>query len=317
MTKQDRSSGGMEWIKMRLTWLRGCRMLSDTEAGRLLKSISAFVLDGAEPDGTGKEGLLTAMVLDQLKTDLTEYRSQRDAQQKKTEEITEKRRKAAAARWAQCKPMQMHANASTCMQVHDLHGFASQEEETEKEKECKRGDTIPTRTREPAEERPYTTVHDCTRLYTSTREPAKECTGDYCEIPQSGREADKTDLPMRGGDLLTDEEIVRMQHINTQIMPGIEQVCRSCGMGFSVFDAAQVRELLEMYKPDQITKAVVDVKRSRGWVTWERVNDYLGGTTNARDYLRRFDASGGVAQGRADRRGLDDGQEASTEIRLS
>lgn len=276
---QDRSSGGMEWVKMRLTWLRSCRTLSDTEAGRFIKSVSAFVLDGAEPDGAGKEGLLTVMATDQLKTDLTEYRSQRDAQQKKTEEITEKRRKAAAARWAQCKPMQMHANASTCMQVHDLHGFASQEEETEKE--CKRWEPKPMRA----------------RAYSA--------------------EAALTESPTHGGELLTDEEIDRMHTINTEIMPGIEQVCRSCGMGFSVFDAAQVRELLEMYKPDQITKAVVDVKRSRGWVTWERVNDYLGGTTNARDYLRRFDASGGVAQGRADRRGLDDGQEASTEIRLS
>ena len=169
---QDRSSGGMEWIKMRLTWLRGCRMLSDTEAGRLLKSISAFVLDGAEPDGTGKEGLLTAMVLDQLKTDLTEYRSQRDAQLKKTQTISDKRRKAAEARWAKCKTMHLDANASKCMQVQDLHPFASQEEETEKE--CKRGDTIPTRTREPAEERPYTTVHDCTRAHAIRRKSATE-----------------------------------------------------------------------------------------------------------------------------------------------
>ena len=268
-------------------------MLSDTEAGRLLKSISAYVLDGAEPDGAGKEGLLTAMVLDQLKTDLAEYRSQRDAILKKSQDISEKRRKAAAARWAQCKPMHLDANASTCMQVQDLHEFALQEEESEKE--CKREDTIPTR----------------------TREPAQECNGDYCEIPQSGREADKTDLPMRGGDLLTDEEIIRMQHINTQIMPGIEAVCRSCGMGFSAFDAAQVRGLLELYKPEQIAKALTDVKRSRGWVTWERVNDYLGGSTRAGEYLRRLDAAGGAAQGRQDRRGHDDGQEASTEIRLS
>lgn len=290
---QDRSSGDMEWIKMRLTWLRSCRTLSDTEAGRFIKSISAYVLDGAEPDGTGKEGLLTAMATDQLKTDLTEYRKQRDAQLKKTQTISDKRRKAAEARWAKCKQMHLDANARTCMQVQDLHACASQEEETEKE--CKRGDTIPTR----------------------TREPAKECTGDYCEIPQSGREADKTDLPMRGGDLLTDEEIVRMQHINTQIMPGIEAVCRSCGMGFSAFDAAQVRGLLELYKPEQIAKALTDVKRSRGWVTWERVNDYLGGSTRGAEYIRRFDAAGGASQGRQDRRGHDDGQEASTEIRLS
>ncbi len=288
---QDRSSGGMEWIKMRLTWLRSALKLSDTEAGRLLKSISAYVIDGAEPDGTGKEALLATMVLDQLKTDLTEYRSQRDANIKKKQDISDKRRKAAEARWAKCKPMHLDANASKCMQVQNLHSFASQEEE--EEKECKRGDTIPTRTRE------------------------HECNGDYCEIHQSGREADKTDLTMRGGDLLTDEEIVRMQHINTQIMPGIEAVCRSCGMGFSAFDAAQVRELLELYKPEQITKALIDVKRSRGWVTWERVNDYLGGSTRAGEYLRRLDAAGGAAQGRQDRRGHDDGQEASTEIRLS
>lgn len=288
---QDRSSGGMEWIKMRLTWLRSALKLSDTEAGRLLKSISAYVLDGAEPDGTGKEALLATMVLDQLKTDLTEYRSQRDANIKKKQDISDKRRKAAEARWAKCKPMHLDANASTCMQLQNLHACASQEEE-EEEKECKRGDTIPTRTRD------------------------HECTGDYCEI-RSGREADKTDLPMRGGDLLTDEEIARIQKINTEIMPGIEQVCRLCGMGFSAFDAAQVRGLLELYKPEQITKALTDVKRSRGWVTWERVNDYLGGSTRGAEYIRRFDAAGGASQGRQDRRGNDAGQEASTEIRLS
>lgn len=129
---------------MQMIWGAALDTLSDTEAGRFIKTVYSFMRGGDALIGNGKESVLIAQALETLRQDKAEFDAKKASNDAKAKEKTEKRRKAAMKRWetnmqndANAEPcMQVHASASECMQVHD---FASQNKnkniDTEKEKE--------------------------------------------------------------------------------------------------------------------------------------------------------------------------------------
>ena len=129
---------------MQMIWGVALDTLSDSEAGRFIKTVYAFMRGGDASIGNGKEAVLIAQALETLRQDKAEFDAKKASNDAKAKEKTEKRRKAAMERWS--KSMQNNANAEPCMQVHasasnsmQVHDFASQNKnkniETEKETE--------------------------------------------------------------------------------------------------------------------------------------------------------------------------------------
>ena len=80
----------MEWFKMQTGWGAAIELMTDEEAGRVMKSIYTFVSTGAKETREGMEGVVGLLILNQLEKDMEEFR-QKAAQK---EELTEKRREA-------------------------------------------------------------------------------------------------------------------------------------------------------------------------------------------------------------------------------
>lgn len=95
--------------------------LSDEDAGRLFKAIFDYVNEGELPDLDGMAAMAFSFIANQLDTDLQKY-----------ETVCKKRSESAKRRWQknddaegidkvvgeECKSMQMHTNAVTCINLH-------------------------------------------------------------------------------------------------------------------------------------------------------------------------------------------------------
>lgn len=103
----------MDWFKMQTVWGAGVERLSDAEAGRFIKALYAYVRAGTEyAGGSGREDTITFQALETLRGEVEAFKQKEANQKAREEEIKEKRRAAAKARWA----MQNDANASKRMQ---------------------------------------------------------------------------------------------------------------------------------------------------------------------------------------------------------
>lgn len=77
------------------------------------------------------------------------------------------------------------------------------------------------------------------------------------------------------GDELTDEEIAQGQEFEMKVIPGIEAVCKECGMkDFTVQDDKTVRELLLIYSADEICVAIAKAA-DHGKVYWAYIKGIL------------------------------------------
>lgn len=95
--------------------------LSDEDAGRLFKAIFNYVNSGELPDLDGMAAMAFSFISNQLDSDLQKY-----------EAVCKKRVESAKKRWSknddtdginkevveECKSMQMHTNAMTCINLH-------------------------------------------------------------------------------------------------------------------------------------------------------------------------------------------------------
>ena len=102
-------------------YIKHIRRLSDEEAGRLFKAIFDYVNEGKLPDLDGMAAMAFSFIANQLDTDLQKY-----------ETVCKKRAESAKRRWQknddaeeidkvdgeECKSMQMHTNAVTCINLH-------------------------------------------------------------------------------------------------------------------------------------------------------------------------------------------------------
>ncbi len=89
----------MEWFKMYTDWGSAIRMLTDEEAGRVIKAVYAYALEGAEKECPGREGLFAAIILQALKSDIEKYEAALAEERKKKEQNRQHARHAAEARW--------------------------------------------------------------------------------------------------------------------------------------------------------------------------------------------------------------------------
>ena len=71
----------MEWIKFRTCWRRPIMMLSDEEAGRVLKALIAFIDTGEAQETGSREDILLCQMVETLRDDLREY--EENAEKKK------------------------------------------------------------------------------------------------------------------------------------------------------------------------------------------------------------------------------------------
>ena len=102
-------------------YIKHIRRLSDEDAGRLFKAIFDYVNEGKLPDLDGMAAMAFSFIANQLDTDLQKY-----------ETVCKKRAESAKRRWQknddaegidkavgeECKSMQMHTNAVTCINLH-------------------------------------------------------------------------------------------------------------------------------------------------------------------------------------------------------
>lgn len=102
-------------------YIKHIRRLPDEEAGRLFKAIFDYVNEGKLPDLDGMAAMAFSFIANQLDTDLQKY-----------ETVCKKRAESAKRRWQknddaegidkvvgeECKSMQMHTNAVTCINLH-------------------------------------------------------------------------------------------------------------------------------------------------------------------------------------------------------
>lgn len=92
------------------------------------------------------------------------------------------------------------------------------------------------------------------------------------------------------GSELTDEDLARGTEIEEKIMPGIEAICRSVGMGFNEYDDQTVRDLLMTYSADEIAVAIPKAAE-QGKARWAYIKGILRNGGGKRD------GSGGAAGG--------------------
>ncbi len=102
-------------------YIKHISKLTDEEAGRLFKAIFDYVNSGETPNLDGMAAMAFSFISNQLDTDLQKY-----------ENVCKKRVESAKKRWRkddeaedlndsnirECKRMQMHTNAVTCINLH-------------------------------------------------------------------------------------------------------------------------------------------------------------------------------------------------------
>lgn len=96
-------------------------------------------------------------------------------------------------------------------------------------------------------------------------------------------ESATTPLPTAGlGDELKDEDIQRGVELEKSVIPGIEKICRSVGMGFTAYDDKTVRDLLQTYSGDEIGIAISKAAE-QGKARWAYIKGVLRNGGGKRD----------------------------------
>ncbi len=96
----------MEWFKMYTDWRFGIELLTDEEAGRLIKFICHFAVTGEAIELSGNEKLLAAIIVPAMTADIKKFNDaviQQEKEKERQNQIREKRRlagiKGAEAKW--------------------------------------------------------------------------------------------------------------------------------------------------------------------------------------------------------------------------
>ena len=91
---------GMEWFKFRTCWKAPIMMLSDEEAGRLIKALLTYV-DSEEEQKTGDKGdILLYLMTGTLKEDLCLFRQNAEKKERLRKVRSDAGRKGAIAKHA-------------------------------------------------------------------------------------------------------------------------------------------------------------------------------------------------------------------------
>ena len=124
----------MDWIKFRTCWCLPLQLLTDEEAGKVIKDAAAFIESGEEPEPGGREGLLLRRIITQLREDLSRFE---DADAKKEDARARRKeaaRKAADARWHRDKCATHDAGIGPALPI-DIDIEKEKERDTETETE--------------------------------------------------------------------------------------------------------------------------------------------------------------------------------------
>lgn len=91
----------MEWFKMRLCWATAVMMMTDEEAGRLLRTMLIFMTKREAPEPEGREQLVWDMIQPILAEDLRKYDIDAEKRARDQERRSRSASHAARARWSQ------------------------------------------------------------------------------------------------------------------------------------------------------------------------------------------------------------------------
>lgn len=267
----------MDWFKMQTVWGASLERLSDPEAGRFIKAVYAYVRNGTEYNGNGKEAILVLQALETLHSDIEKFRKSEAEALSKKEAIAEKRRNAAMKRWgkgnandaSECKSNAKNANASICMQVQNLHANASQNKNKNK------------------------IDIDISSSSCSNDAHAREDTGAFTGL----------------GAVYSDAELAAMQKQRMEDIPAIERLMRECGYAFSPADETIAIELLNSGETtDGILDAIRIAKESNA-LNWRYIKGVLKkqkegsyGTGTGTGSRRTGTASAGTGSAESERR---------------
>lgn len=168
----------MEWFKMYTDWGSAIRKLTDEEAGRVIKAVYAYALEGEEKDCPGREGIFAAIILQTLKTDIQKYEAALAEERKKKDQRQQHARHAAEARWK--KPHAGHGSAS------DEHETASDEHESA----CTEHD-----------EHPGACYKNIDKEKDTDKESEGEGETEYCSepLPEQASELPSAEIPLNDG----------------------------------------------------------------------------------------------------------------------
>ena len=126
--------GTVENFRMYTYWGEGIELLSDAEAGRFVKALYAYVIDGQEYecDVPGRESPLIAMALHMIQSDLEEAVREEEMAKEKAELARKTRseaaRKAAEARWGRHSRQKACSDESSeCGDMHEPYAGACDE----------------------------------------------------------------------------------------------------------------------------------------------------------------------------------------------
>jgi len=118
-----------EWFKFHTTWFTGIeRLKSDPESiGRFMIALMDFISTGTEQVLPGKEDILLAMAVADLKVDM----EQRQKRANDASDLSDKRSKAAMTRWHKDQPApETDTHASNCMQM-DAIAYANEQSDAD------------------------------------------------------------------------------------------------------------------------------------------------------------------------------------------
>ena len=100
---------GMEWFKVYTDWNDAINLLTDEEAGQMLKAVYAYVLRGEKRNGRDRLELFLTTVYNALSRDKEKYDLAVAEEKQKKEERQEHARHAAEARWKRQQEKQLGA----------------------------------------------------------------------------------------------------------------------------------------------------------------------------------------------------------------
>lgn len=168
----------MEWFKMYTDWGSAIRKLTDEEAGRVIKAVYAYALEGEEKDCPGREGIFAAIILQTLKTDIQKYEAALAEERRKKEQGRQHARHAAEARWKK---------------QHNEHDSASGKQKSasdEHESACTEHD-----------EHPEACYKNIDKEKDTDKEPEGEGETEYCSepLPEQASELPSAEIPLNDG----------------------------------------------------------------------------------------------------------------------
>ena len=95
-----------EWIKFHTSWIAGLERLrtDPAAAGRFILGLADYIKTGTAPELPGKEDILLAMAVADLDHDQAARQGKNEETKRREQEISEKRRQAALARYRRADP---------------------------------------------------------------------------------------------------------------------------------------------------------------------------------------------------------------------